>query len=258
MTIITTTHSAPEPVISYAKSRAAVLGLPFLSRFGNMDDMKSAGAEAFLIYGKRGVSFRVQDNEYFYHTGTAAVRILELSRGGRDRLCALLPEGTKSVLDCTYGEGKDSLVFSYFLGNTGRVTALEKSTALYEIGRDAIENYQDKNSAVTEAIRRIRLLHEDMKDFLEKAETGAFDVVYIDTMFRAPVNREIVNIEAFRAAASPDMVTGEIYKEAFRVASRAVIVKERPFSQVFKQFSFSFIDSKHGQTTAYGVARREM
>ena len=251
---VTTTHSAPDAVISYAKSRAAALGLPFLPRIGNMGEMP---ADAFLIYGKRGVSFSAGGNVYRYHTGTAAVRILQLTRGAPDRLCALLPEGTKSVLDCTFGEGKDSLVLSYFLGNKARVTALEKSLPLWEIGRDAIARYEDKNEDITAALRRIRLLHEDMKTFLEMAETGAYDVVYIDTMFRAPVNREKVNAEAFRAAACPDIVTADIYRQALRVARTTLIIKERPFSQLFRTFPFTTIDTKHGQTTAYGIVRKE-
>ncbi len=251
---ITVTHSAPAGIIAYAKARAEILGLPFIPRTGNMDGMP---ADAFLIYGKRGVSYFAGGNEYRYHTGTAAVRILQLMRGAPDRLCALLPEGTKSVLDCTFGEGKDSLVLSYFLGEKARVTALEKSLPLWEIGRDAVALYEDKNPEITAALRRIGLLREDMKTFLETAETGAFDVVYIDTMFRAPVNREKVNAEAFRAAACPDTVSETIYREALRVARCALIIKERPFSSVFRTFPFTKIDTKHGQTTAYGIVKRE-
>lgn len=257
MLIATTIHRAPVAVSDHAKERAEALGIPYRERGGNILEMKETDADTLLVYGKRGVTLLDGENTYAYHTGTAAVRLLSLQRGERDRLCALLPSGTKTVLDATFGEGKDSLVLSYFLGEAGRVTALEKSAALYEIGRDAIVRYQDQNADTTAALRRISLLHADMREFLERAAPESFDVVYIDTMFRVPVNRETVNAEAFRAAAAKDTVDGALLSTALRVAAKAVIVKERPFSQIFRTFSFTELEHKKGQPTAYGVIFKE-
>ncbi len=257
MLTATTIHRASDAVSAYAKERAAILGIPYRERTGNISQMKETDTDTLLVYGKHGITLLDGENTYAYHTGTAAVRLLSLQRGERDRLCSLLPAGTKTVLDATFGEGKDSLVLSSFLGERGRVTALEKSTALYEIGRDAICRYQDKNPAVTAALRRIRLFHFDMREFLEEAASETFDVVYIDTMFRVPVNRETVNVEAFRAAAVKDTVDSALLSEAFRVAAKAVIIKERPFSQIFREFSFTEIEHKKGQPTAYGILKRD-
>ena len=257
MLLATTIHRAPSAVSDYAKARAAALGIPYRERTGNVSQMKETDADTLLVYGKHGVTLLDGDNTYAYHTGTAAVRLLSLQRGERDRLCSLLPAGTKTVLDATFGEGKDSLVLSYFLGERGRVTALEKSTALYEIGRDAIGRYQDPNPDTTAALRRISLVHADMREFLETAAESSFDVVYLDTMFRVPVNRETVNVEAFRAAAAKDTVDEPLLSAALRVAAKAVIVKERPFSKIFRAFSFTEIEHKKGQPTAYGIIRKE-
>ncbi len=257
MLMATTIHRAPAFVSDYAKKRAAALGIPYRERSGNISQMKETDADTLLVYGKRGVTLLDRGNTYAYHTGTAAVRLLSLQRGERDRLCSLLPPGTKTVLDATFGEGKDSLVLSWFLGETGRVTALEKSTALYEIGRDAICRYQDQNPAITAALRRIVLLHTDMREFLAQAAENSFDVVYIDTMFRVPVNRETVNVEAFRGAAAKDTVDGALLSAALRVAAKAVIVKERPFSEIFRTFPFAKTEHKKGQPTAYGVMEKK-
>ncbi len=257
MLIATTIHRAPTAVSEYARERAAALEIPYRERDGNVSEMKETDADKLLVYGKRGITLLDGENTYSYHTGTAAIRILSLQRGERDRLCALLPSGTKTVLDLTFGEGKDSLVLSYFLGEAGRVTALEKSTALYEIGRDAIGRYEDENPAVTAALRRVSLFHSDMREFLETAKLDSFDVVYMDTMFRVPVNRETVNAEAFRAAAAKDTPDAALLFAALRVASRAVIVKERPFSKIFREFPFAETEHKKGQPTAYGVMRKE-
>ena len=257
MLTATTIHRASDAVSAYAKERAAILGIPYRERTGNISQMKETDTDTLLVYGKHGITLLDGENTYAYHTGTAAVRLLSLQRGERDRLCSLLPAGTKTVLDATFGEGKDSLVLSSFLGERGRVTALEKSAALYEIGRDAICRYQDKNPAVTAALRRIRLFRFDMREFLEEAASETFDVVYIDTMFRVPVNRETVNVEAFRAAAVKDTVDGALLSEALRVAAKAVIIKERPFSQIFREFLFTEIEHKKGQPTAYGILKRD-
>lgn len=46
----------------------------------------------------------------------AKLRLLQLKRGSVDRLCKLIPESVNTFLDCTFGQGNDSIVVSGFLG----------------------------------------------------------------------------------------------------------------------------------------------
>ena len=178
-----------------------------------------------------------------------------MKQGHEDRLCRLLPEKEGlSVLDATFGQGGDSLTMSWFLGNRGHVTALEKSRALYEIGQAAIASFRDpKDKELTEALRRITLIHGDFLSFLREAGPKSFDVIYFDPMFKAPVKRRENNMEGFRRAASYDSLTEEALELARKAAGMRIIVKERPFSSLFSTGLFRFVDRRRGQSTAYGV-----
>lgn len=253
MIAVTTVHKAPPELIETARARAAFLGLPYLERENRLDAMERDGIGGLLVYGKQGPTLWAGGAVHGFHTGTAKLRILAMQRGGQDRLCALLPEHTKSVLDCTFGEGKDSLVLSWYLGAAGEVMAAEKSAVLWEIGQCGLRHFQDDEESVTAALRRIHLVHADFRTLLKEAGPGAWDVVYIDTMFRRPVKAKENNRDAFRYGACYDELEPTILRDAVRAARRRVIVKERPFSRIFRCGLFHQVFSRHGQTTAYGV-----
>ena len=252
MTYVTTVLKAPAPVEEQARSRAAALGLPYRERQAGLDTMGS-GADSFLVYGKKEPALWHDGAVHRFHTGTTKLRLLQIKQGGSDRLCRLLPEGTASVLDCTFGEGKDSMVLSWYLGEKGQVTALEKSPALWEIGQWGLRHFRDPYPGLTEALRRIRLIRGDFQNVLREAPSRAYDVVYFDTMFRKPVKPEENKRDAFRNAACYDKLNEVILQEAARAARRCVIVKERPFSDIFRMGLFHELCFRKGQSTAYGV-----
>lgn len=249
---VTTVWKAPGWLEEKARCRAGELGLPFAERTAALS-LLGSGEDSFLVYGKKEPVLWHDGEVHSFHTGTAKLRLLQMERGGSDRLCWLLPEGTKSVLDCTFGEGKDSMVLSWYLGSSGHVTALEKSSALWEIGQYGISHFTDPDAALTEAIRRIRLLRRDFREFLAQAESASYDVVYFDTMFRRPVKAEENKRDAFRSGACYDRLDEEVLAAALRIAGKRVIVKERPFSEVFRLGLFQHLYYHKGQTTAYGV-----
>lgn len=237
-----------------AEERAVSLQIPYIPREGTLEEMaETSHMEGFLIYGKKLPYFWTGGEEYHFHLGTSVLRVEQMKRGNGDRLCRLLPEGTRSVLDATFGQGGDSTVMSWYLAGRGQVTALEKSIPLYEVGRAGLSSFHDKDGILTESLRRIRLLHEDFKSFLQKAEPESYDVIYFDTMFRAPVKRSVNRMEGFRKAASYDRLDEEILHLALHIARKRIIVKERPFSPIFAGSLFSSLHYHKGQSTAYGV-----
>lgn len=252
---VTTIRNYSRPVRDEARERASALALPYVPREGTLEDMAAMNhMDGFLIYGKKQPSFWTGGEEYRFHLGTAVLRTAQMERGNSDRLCRLLPpERPLSVLDATFGQGGDSTVMSWFLGEEGKVTSLEKSTVLYEIGRVGLSSFDGGNERMTRALRRIHLLHEDFRTFLQRAAPKSFDVIYFDTMFRAPVKRDVNRMEGFRRAASYDLLDEEILTLALHIARKRIIVKERPFSPLFQNSLFSSIHSHQGQSTAYGV-----
>lgn len=245
MIAVTTVHKAPPEVEAKARERAAFLGLPYCPRQPTFEAMENGDTEGFLVYGKRGrrcgrpvmsMSFiRARRNCAFSRwSGAAATGCAACSRRRRGP-CWTVPS-----------ERKDSIVLSWYLGETGRVTALEKSAALWEIGQDGLAHFTDPDETVTAALRRVTLLRADFRDFLRHAADDAWDVIYFDTMFRRPVKREANNREAFRSGACYDRLDEAVLREAMRAARLRVIVKERPFSEVFRNGLFQEVHRRRG------------
>ena len=255
MTAVTTIRNSTASIMEEAKARAAALGFSYFQREDTLEEMASRyNVHGFLIYGKQLPYYWNGGEEYRFHMGTAVLRTSQMEKGNQDRLCRLLPvDGFCSVLDCTFGQAGDSSTMSWYLGDRGHVTALEKSDILYEIGRAGIAGYVDKEERLTQAVRRISLLHQDFKTFLSQAKPKSFDVIYFDPMFHHPVKREVNDMEGFRRAASYDGLEDEVLRLAMKVAKKRIIVKERPFSPLFRNGLFTEIHGKKGQTTAYGV-----
>lgn len=255
MTAVTTIRNSTAPIIEEAKARAQALGFPYFQREDTLEEMAARyQVDGFLIYGKQLPYYWNGGEEYRFHMGTAVLRTSQMEKGNQDRLCRLLPtDDFCSVLDCTFGQAGDSSTMSWYLLGRGQVTALEKSPILYEIGRAGIAGYVDKDEKLTKAVRRISLWHQDYKTFLQQAAPKSFDVIYFDPMFHYPVKREVNDMEGFRRAASYDGLAEEVLRLAMKVARKKIIVKERPFSPLFRNGLFTEVHGKKGQTTAYGV-----
>lgn len=255
---VTTIRHADSSIIKEAKRRGEALGFPYIPRGDTLEEMtEKTGLSGFLIYGKQLPLYWSDGEEYRFHMGTAVLRTTQLRKGNPDRLCALLPaDGPCDVLDCTFGQAGDSSTMSWFLTGRGRVTALEKSPILYEVGRAGIAGYEDKDKSLTDAVRRIHLIHADYREYLAGSRDDAYDVIYFDPMFRHPVKRRENDMEGFRAAAAYDSLTAEILREALRVCRVKVIVKERPFAGIFRNPIFTNVFMKRGQSTAYGVIEK--
>ena len=179
------------------------------------------------------------DNLYKFHLGTAKLRIAQMKHGHADRLVKLLPDKEYlTVVDATFGAGGDSIVLSWALQGKGQIISLEKSPVLWVIGQAGISGFSDADEDVLQAIRRIHLIHDDFAHWLQQAKSKSVD---------------INNRNAFRNAACYDVLTEDVLAQAVRAARCRVIVKERPFSPVFKNPAFTYVDSKKGQSTAYGV-----
>lgn len=251
---VTISLDASEEVRQKAMMAAHILHLPWKERKATLGETCASDCDCLLIYTKQLPEIWTKDSIYRFHLGTAELRIKQMKRGVQDRLLALLPPRKDIVIvDATFGAGRDATVFSWYVGNVGKVISLEKSAALWAIGKEGLAQFSDSDKDVIEALRRIELYHYDFVSWLLKAQSKSVDVIYFDTMFKHPVKRNANHIEAFRKSACYDTLQESILLEACRVARECIIVKERSFSPLFKNELFTKIDSKRGQSTAYGV-----
>ena len=251
---VTVSKDASKDLIHKAKEAARELNLPWMERRDTLEETGGEDCEGLLEFTRKCPVYRTRDNLYKFHLGTAKLRIAQMKHGHADRLVKLLPDKEYlTVVDATFGAGGDSIVLSWALQGKGQIISLEKSPVLWVVGQAGISGFSDADEDVLQAIRRIHLIHDDFAHWLQQAKSNSVDVVYFDTMFRHPVKKDINNRNAFRNAACYDVLTEDVLAQAVRAARYRVIVKERPFSPVFKNPAFTYVDSKKGQSTAYGV-----
>ena len=102
---------------------------------------------------------------------------LKCKKGMKTDFAIFCPEDCTSVLDCTFGQGRDSVILSWYLRKRGEVISLERSRPLYEVGKEGLAALSGQDGEMTEALRRIQLLHADFRGFLETAAPNSFDVI---------------------------------------------------------------------------------
>ncbi|MBE3596163.1 MAG: class I SAM-dependent methyltransferase [Hydrogenibacillus sp.] len=223
-----------------ARAIAARYGLTWLPRrrMSIRALMREAGAGLLFVYGQNGLAlYDSGGTVYRYHPGTAVVRIKRLMNGNTDLMVefARLRPGDR-VFDATAGMAHDALVAAFVVGPEGEVMAVEKSRVLYILVDHGLKTFDGVDGAVRAAMRRIRLVHGDHAELLPKTPPGSFDVVFFDPMFRRPVGRAVDATPEIHHFGDRAPLSDAAFDAACRVARRAVIVKERPGSDVFRRF----------------------
>ncbi|MBH5317802.1 class I SAM-dependent methyltransferase [Paenibacillus sp. GSMTC-2017] len=254
--IITTAPNPSERINEQARKLAAELSAKVIPR-RNLSIQKlieMSDNHRTIIVTEKEVRFYDNANEppLYFHPSMAYVRVKRLRRGETDPLIELSGccEGDH-VIDCTAGMAADSLIFSYAVGESGRVDALESEPILSALVREGLANYQTSIPDVDAAMRRINLLCRNHAGYLEGLPDNSADIVYFDPMFRQPI-LESSAISAFRTIANMDALSAEVVEHAKRVARKTVIIKENQRSGEFERLGFK---RTHVNTSkiAYGV-----
>jgi 16S rRNA G966 N2-methylase RsmD len=243
--------------------RAKQLAAHFNVAFAGRDDLSLkdlAGlyiADGLMVVSSKRLTFIMGEHEFFFHPGLARLRIKEINNGKTDQMISAmsLNEGD-SVLDCTMGLGTDTIVASYVSGAVGNVTALESSPVISELVKRGLQSYQDEDTEILHAMRRIKVINIKHKEYLASLKAGSYDIVYFDPMFRFP-RRQSTGINAARILANPDPVDLETVQLAFNAAARRVVMKERRDSTEFDRLGFKRIYGGRYSPVAYGVKERQ-
>jgi len=207
-----------------------------------------------LVTRERIEYYHEQQPALFFHPGTAAIRVKRLLNGENDVMLDVAGVRTgDSVLDCTAGLGSDAITFSYAVGDSGRVTALESSPLPCLLLRRGLSGYETDIPGMERAMRSIRVLHEDHLTFLRRQAPRSYDIVYFDPMFRKPIH-ESNSIRSIRGIADARALTEEAIRLAKQVARRSVVMKEHRDSGEFERLQFH--DVRRSTTKiAYGVIK---
>ena len=105
---------------------------------------------------------------------------------------------------------------------------------------------------VTNALRRIDARHDNFESFLQGLPNDSVDILYFDPMFEVPIE-ESPQFKPLRGHTSEGRITDSVIQEDRRVCRLGFIIKERPFSSVFKDFPPStWVGGKYSRI-GYGV-----
>ena len=232
---------AKEKLQSEGKAWAESQGFTYVPRGKRtIQDLMDEYGEDFLVYSSRGPQIDRPEGSHFFSLNMAELRIQNLRKGQRDHLLeALIGRGAShqplSVLDCTCGFGADAAVASFGLPAGSRVDALEVSPLLEAVTSWGFSHFVHKKDDVTAALRRISLRRGDYRDYLLSDEGPVYDVLYFDPMFQRPVEASC-QFQPVRAIMEHGGLTRDLIERALQKARRRVVIKERDFRQLCRDF----------------------
>lgn len=212
-----------------------------------IQDLMDEYGEYFLVYSSRGPQIDRPEGSHFFSLNMAELRIQNLRKGQRDHLLEALmgvkeydlrPAAAQppiSVLDCTCGFGADAAVASFGLPAGSRVDALEVSPLLEAVTAWGFSHFVHKKDDVTAALRRISLRCGDYRDYLLSDDGPVYDVLYFDPMFQRPVEASC-QFQPVRAIMEHGGLTRDLIERALQKARRRVVIKERDFRQLCRDF----------------------
>ena len=96
-------------------------------------------------------------------------------------------------------------------------------------------HFVHKKDDVTAALRRISLRCGDYRDYLLSDEGPVYDVLYFDPMFQRPVEASC-QFQPVRAIMEHGGLTRDLIERALQKARRRVVIKERDFRQLCRDF----------------------
>lgn len=265
MFVVTTSHTPSAESIAASKRIAAEWGCRWVPREGKSirKMLDSYGASPILLQADDQLKLYMGlDHELdpagtepapmFFHPSMSFVRVKRLLQGEGDALmeCAAVQPGD-TVLDCTAGLASDSIVFSFAVGSTGHVTAIESEPALHILVREGLANYKTHLPSFNEAMRRIEVKQGDHMQILEQLPDRSVDIVYFDPMFRSPIH-DSSGLQPLRRLANHNPLSESTILQARRVARKRIVLKEHRDSGEFERLGFErWVRS--GTKIAYGV-----
>lgn len=257
--IVTTTERPDADTLGRALALAGEWGAPYAPRERHTIaklSRSNGNAEVIVVGAKEIKLVPPEGPPFFFHPSMALIRLKRLMAGETDSLVAASgAQPGDTVLDCTAGFCSDALVFSYAVGETGRVIALEASPVLHGIVREGLATYETGLPDVDRAMRAIRAVRSDYESYLGGLADHSVDIVYFDPMFEKPVEASTA-LAPIRSQAHMAPLTAGSVREAIRVARKTVVLKDHRGSGRFAQLGFALARQSYS-SVAYGVIKIE-
>lgn len=253
--VITTGRRPNEALHQRAQWFAVELGVPLVPRTGSLAELCREHDVSGVLVVRERVTYEEPATglQYFYHPAMVKVRLHSHKRGDRDPMVeAMELQPGESVLDCTLGRASDAVLCSWVVGPSGRVVGLEASPILAALTRDAILHHSDPSRDLTAALRRIEGHCADHREFLAACPDRSFTVVYFDPLFHEPLLQSQA-MAPLRALADPSPLSSEAVRDACRVASRYVVIKQRRGTPLWMTLPLTRLVKARKSRVEYGL-----
>ncbi|WP_099362814.1 class I SAM-dependent methyltransferase [Fredinandcohnia onubensis] len=245
--IVTTAGRTDDEMVELAKNTALELNVTFIERKKrSIAKLQEQTNEDVLVVGKNRIEIYPLHGEepLFFHPNSAMFRMKRIMNGEHDPFIQAsgLTQGN-SILDCTLGLGSDSIVASFVVGETGKVTSLEGNKYLYYLLKGGLKSWDTGNSIMNEAMSRIDVMYDTYESFLTSCPPNSFDIVYFDPMFEETIE-ESEGIRGLRNFAIYSTLSPEAIEAAKRVAKKKVVLKDHWKSKQFEKYGFTVYKRK--------------
>lgn len=204
--------------------------------------LKHYGHPVIVVGTDRLSLYRPDEEEPFYfHPNSAMFRFKRVQNGEHDPLldACQIKKGDR-VLDCTLGLGSDAILLSHAIGEKGTLTALETEPLIAFIVDRGFIAYEVQDSELEAAMGRIDVHNTPFEPFLKALPDNSYDVVYFDPMFEQTIEASD-GISTLRQNAHYSLLTKEAVREATRVATKRVVLKDHFRSERFEKGGFHVI-----------------
>ena len=253
--LITTSQDPAPAIYTLAQDLAKQTGAPFIIRGRQSLALlrETYQMDQILVFTQKGPIIHTPMGQYFFHLSMADLRIKGLIIGKHDHMTnAMQLTPGISVLDCTLGLATDAIVASFVTGVGGRITGLESASLIAIVARLGLADFTHSSSDITAALRRIEVIQADYYQYLPSLPDNSYDIVYFDPMFRHPINSSS-SLKSIRTIADNRPLSLEIIEQAYRVANKRVVLKEKSSSSEFHRLGFAkLVGGKHS-SIQYGV-----
>ncbi|MGG1574062.1 class I SAM-dependent methyltransferase [Fictibacillus sp. NRS-1165] len=241
--IVTTAGKFNEQLIEKAEKISRMVNGRLVSRKNqSISSLHTQFNDHILMVGKEKLTLHPlgQSEPLFFHPNSSMFRVKQILRGEADPLlsAAALDKGM-TLLDCTAGLASDAIVCSLAVGSEGKIVGIEKNRYIAFLVESGLCTWESGLPEMDAAMRRITILNEDHFSYLKKLPDNSFDVVYFDPMFEESIDSP--GLKGLKGMASYVPMTEETIKEAKRVATKRIVLKDHFRSSRFEEFGFTVI-----------------
>ena len=158
---VTTTRQCDVSLMNKAQSVSEELDIPYIKRenIGINQILENTNIEYLLVVEKDKITLKGKDSILFWHPNMSELKIKSINKGNKEALIesTQLKDGD-SVLDCTLGLAGDSLVFSFVVGENGKVVGTEVNKFIAYLCKNGLSSYKNHKGETPQYMKNIKVI----------------------------------------------------------------------------------------------------